>query len=288
MVLYAGFASLLCRLSGQSDFNIGTPIANRNRSETENLIGFFVNTLVLRTPIAPNTSFKDLLVAARQTTLEAYVNKDVPFEHLVEDLHPQRDLSRSPLFQVLLVLQNTPAESPRLNGLKVEQMELTSGTSKFDLTLALTEQDGCLKGYLEYNTDILSDSTIGRWRDHLVHLLSAAVQHPERAVGELPLLSGTGHHQLVTEWNRTDNPMPAGCIHELFERQALTRPDRIALIADGQTLSYAALRSRSNPARRGTPEYRWYPSTTRHRDARCAACDPEDRCGLSPAGTGPA
>ncbi|WP_255484094.1 condensation domain-containing protein, partial [Rhodanobacter sp. A1T4] len=171
MTLYAAFNVLLARYSGQSDICIGTPIANRNRSEVEGLVGIFINTLVLRTQVDLTQDFKTLLQRVRQHTLDAYAHQDVPFEQLVEVLQPERHTSYTPLFQVLLVLQNTPVNNLSLPGLQLELVPAESVTTHFDLGLSLTESKNGLQGCFEYSTDLFDASTIARLADHLTHLL---------------------------------------------------------------------------------------------------------------------
>ncbi|MEZ0206385.1 condensation domain-containing protein, partial [Ideonella sp.] len=180
MALCAAFNVLMARHSGQRDICIGTPIANRNRTEIENLIGFFVNTLVLRTQVDLAQDFLSLLQQVRQTTLEAYDHQDVPFEQLVEAVRPERHTSYSPLFQVMLVLQNAPMTGLVLPGLRAELMQAERVTAKFDLTLTLVEDAQGLHGELEYNTDLFEPATIERMAGHFTQLLQAIVEDPER------------------------------------------------------------------------------------------------------------
>ncbi|TWH51491.1 non-ribosomal peptide synthetase, partial [Dulcicalothrix desertica] len=175
MTLLAAFATLLYRYSGQSDILIGSPIANRNRSEIEPLIGFFVNTLVLRTHFEDNPSFQELLTQVRETTLKAYEYQDVPFEQVVEALQPQRELSYSPLFQVMFVLQNAPMGELELPGVTLTLQQVESTITKFDLTLSMQETADSLVGLWEYNTDLFNKETIERMTGHLQNLLSAIV-----------------------------------------------------------------------------------------------------------------
>jgi Condensation domain/TubC N-terminal docking domain len=196
MTLSAAFSTLLHRYSGQSDILIGSPIANRNRSEIEPLIGFFANTLVLRTSFEDNPSFEQLLSQVRETTLQAYEHQDVPFERVVEVLKPERSLSHSPLFQVLFVLQNTPTRELTLPGITLRKLNQNSTTAKFDLTLSISESDQGFVETWEYNTDLFDESTIERMAAHYHHLLSAIVENPHQTVGQLPLLSEAERHQL--------------------------------------------------------------------------------------------
>ncbi len=247
MTLQAAFATLLYRYSGKSDILIGSPIANRNRSEIESLIGFFVNTLVLRTRFEQHPSFESLLTQVRETTLKAYEHQDVPFEQVVEALQPQRSLSHSPLFQVMFVWQNAPMGELELPGCTWCELELESTIAKFDLTLSMTETDQGLVGSWEYNTDLFDGSTIERMAAHFQNLLSAIVENPQLTVGEIPLLSEAERHQLLTEWNDTATEYPADkCIHQLFEEQVERTPDAVAVVFENQQLTYQQLNQRAN------------------------------------------
>jgi len=197
MTLLAAFDVLLSRYSGQTDILVGTDVANRNRLETEGLIGFFVNQLVLRTELNYRWSFRELLEEVRRVCLEAYAHQDLPFEKLVEELEPVRDLSRSPLFQVMFVLQNASRESLELPGLTLRPMGSGNKTAKFDLTLFVTEGRRGLVASLEYNTDLFEAATIERMLGHLQVLLEAVTQAPEAKLARLPLLTNVEQQQLA-------------------------------------------------------------------------------------------
>ncbi|MFC5743983.1 amino acid adenylation domain-containing protein, partial [Dyella tabacisoli] len=222
MTLSAAFNVLLARYSGQSDICIGTPIANRNRTDIESLIGFFVNTLVLRTQVDLALDFNGLLQQMRQHTLDAYAHQDVPFEQLVEALQPERHTSYSPLFQVMLVLQNTPMDELVLPGLSMSVLESESITAKFDITLTLAEDQDGLQGYFEYSTDLFEASTIERMGVHFTNLLQAIVADPGCAVGELAMLGEAERRQLLRTFNDTATVYPrvqrdTSTLHQLFE-----------------------------------------------------------------------
>ncbi len=247
MTLYAAFSTLLYRYSGQSDIAVGSPIANRNRSEIEGLIGFFVNTLVLRTRFEDNPSFKKLLAQVRETTLKAYENQDVPFEKVVEVLQPQRSLSHSPLFQVMFILQNAPMTDVELPGVSLSSIELESTIAKFDLTLSMTETDQGLVGEWEYNTDLFNQSTIERMAAHFHNLLEAIVENPKQNVGTFNLLSDSERDQLLVKWNDTATVYPQNkCIHQLFEQQVEKTPDAVAVVFESEQLTYEQLNQRAN------------------------------------------
>jgi len=195
MILLAAFMTLLSRYSGIEDIVVGSPIANRNRRETEPIIGFFVNTLVLRTHLQGNPTFQELLNRVRQVTLDAYGHQDVPFELLVEALQPERNLSYTPLFQVMFVLQNAPMGRLELRDLTITPLEISNVTAKFDLTLSMEETEQGLAGELEYNTDLFDAATITRMAGHFQSLLEAIVVNPQQRVSELPLLTAAKQHQ---------------------------------------------------------------------------------------------
>ncbi len=201
MTLHAVFATLLYRYSGQSNILIGSPIANRNRSEIESLIGFFANTLVLKTRFEDNPSFEKLLAQVRETTLEAYEHQDVPFEQVVEVLQPQRSLSHAPLFQVMFVLQNAPMSELELPGVTLKLLSSQTETARFDLTVSMQQTSEGLVGSWEYNTDLFDRSTIERMTAHFQNLLSAIVKNPQQKISELPLLTDSEQEQLLHSSN---------------------------------------------------------------------------------------
>jgi amino acid adenylation domain-containing protein len=247
MVLLAAFQAVLFRYSGQEDLCVGTPIAGRTRPELEGLIGFFVNTLVLRADLSGNPTFLELLARVRETALGAYAHQDLPFEMLVEALQPQRDLSRTPLFQVMFSLQNTPLPSVDLPGLRFSPIEADSGTAKFDLSLFLTETEQGLVGTLEYNTDLFEVATVRRLLGHFQHLIHAAVTDPAQRLSELPLLSRAERLQILGEWNATEIKSPeAQTVHRLFELQTEQTPEAAALVFEGEVLTYRELNAKAN------------------------------------------
>ncbi len=247
MTLLTGFVILLSRYSNQQDILVGSPIANRNRSELESLIGFFVNTLVLRTDVSGNPSFWELLQKVRQVAMQAYSHQDAPFEQVVEALQPERNLSYSPLFQVMFVLLNTPPGKLELPALSLTLLQIENPTAKFDLTLLMTESEQGLSGSLEYNSDLFEQATITRMVGHFVTLLSGIVANPEERISQLPLLTQPEQQQLLVKWNNTQANYPSDkCIHQLFEEQCLSTPDAVAVIFDNQQLTYHQLNCRAN------------------------------------------
>jgi amino acid adenylation domain-containing protein len=247
MTLFAAFATLLSRYSGQTDLVIGTPIANRRLTETEALIGFFVNTLALRLDLGGDPHFDRLLQRVRDVTLAAYAHQDLPFELLVEELHPHRDLSHSPLFQVLFVLQNTPLPSLAFSGLDTQLLDLNWSATQFDLTLSLEEYEGELGAQFEYSTDLFEAATIERLARHWLTLLAAVVEQPEYPISQLPLLSSQERTHLLVDLNATQVPLPSQCyVHQHFEEQARRTPEAIAVIGERIHLSYQVLEQRAN------------------------------------------
>jgi amino acid adenylation domain-containing protein len=247
MTLLAAFKLLLWRYSGQSDVVVGTPIAGRNHLATEELIGLFVNTLVLRTNLSGNPSFRELLERVREVTLGAYAHQDLPFEKLVEELQPERDMSRSPLFQVMFMLQHATAEILRLPGLEASEVSGGAETAKFDLTLGLAESDGQLYGSLQYSVDLFEAATIERLVQHYQLLLAGLVSHRDRQLSELPLLLAEERHKLLLEWNDTDVAFADDkCVPELFEEQVSRTPAAVAVVYEDTQLTYAELNARAN------------------------------------------
>ncbi|HSS48185.1 MAG TPA: amino acid adenylation domain-containing protein, partial [Thermoanaerobaculia bacterium] len=242
MVLLAGFQAWLARITRQEDVLVGSPVANRNRAETEPLIGLFVNTLVLRGRLSGDSSVTELLVRARNAALAAYAHQDLPFEKLVEELQPERSLARSPLIQVMLMLQNMPFEALELPGLRMEPVEVEPEVAKFELTLSLSEALGGLAGSLEYNTDLFDRATAVRLADSFAALLAASAAQPEGRLLDLPLLSPAQRHQLTAEWNDAARRFDeAGSALAAFERQAARTPAAIAVSSAGRRLSYGEL-----------------------------------------------
>ncbi|MEI6708852.1 MAG: amino acid adenylation domain-containing protein [Methylococcales bacterium] len=247
MTLLAAFQVLLHRYSGQDDIVVGSPIAGRNRQDTENLIGFFVNTLALRTDLSGTPSFSQLLDRVGEVCLSAYAHQDIPFEKLVAELQVQRDMSRHPLFQVMFILQPAVLQDVQLTGLTANKLSVTSNSAKFDLTISLLEQADGLTGTIEYSTDLFTADTIKRLAGHFKNLLAAIVEHPETSIAELPLLTAPERQQILVEWNATKTDYPKDkCIHQLFEEQVARTPSAIALVFEDQQLSYQVLNAQAN------------------------------------------
>ncbi|MEH2022780.1 amino acid adenylation domain-containing protein [Nostoc sp.] len=257
ITLLAAFKVLLYRYTQQEDIAIGSPIANRNRSEIEGIIGFFVNSLVLRTHLSGNPTFRELLSRVKEVALGAYAHQDLPFEKLVEELHPERNLNQNPLFQVVFALQNAPMSALELTGLTLSPLPFYTETTRFDLEFHLWEpntQNGLwvdssesISGFVIYSTDLFDDATITRMLGHFQILLEGIVANPEQPIAQLPLLSESELHNLLVEWNNTQLDYPQDkCIHQLFESVAKQNTDATALVLGDEKLSYKELNIRSN------------------------------------------
>jgi amino acid adenylation domain-containing protein len=249
MVLLAAFQVLLRRYSGQEDFAIGTPIAGRLRPELENLIGYFVNTLVMRADLSADPTFRELISRVRKTALEGYDHQEMPFERLVQELKPDRDLSRHPLFQVLFVFQSVPFRAEEVSELELGNLETGLGerAADFELLLDATERGEELRLRLSYNRDLFAAATIARLLENFQVLLQAIADDPDRPITRLPLCSPEERRQVLVEWNRTDADYPnAASVHQLFEAQVERTPTEVAVVFEGQQLTYQELNARAN------------------------------------------
>ncbi|MEP7010522.1 MAG: amino acid adenylation domain-containing protein [Acidobacteriota bacterium] len=253
MILLAGFETLLHRYTRQTDLVVGTPIAGRNRSEIEGLIGLFLNNLPLRANLSNTPSFIELLAQVRETTLGAYGHQDLPFERLVEELKPRRDLARSPIFQVMLSLETAAAAPPEpsgASGLAWSRLPADIGASRYEWTFFLSDDGNDVRGILEYDTDLFDETTVCRAVGHLIRLLEAAADAPATSLSRLRLLSDDEERQLVVEWNDTarDNDLGASWrpTHVRIAEQAARAPKALAVTCDGETLTYAQLEARAN------------------------------------------
>jgi amino acid adenylation domain-containing protein len=248
MTMLAGFQTLLHRYTGQDDIAVGSPIANRNHLEIEGIVGFFVNTLVLRSDLSGDPSFRELLRRVREVTLKAYEFQDLPFEKLVEELSPDRDLGRNPLFQVMFVLQNLPPRKPLEAGnLKISRMPTQASTSRFEIEIHLWEAASGLEGQLIYDADRFEASRIDQMVSHYQRILEVACSEPARRLSQLELLTSEEKDRLIDIWNRTTTDFPSGkCIHEQFEEQVQKRPDTDAVFAEGKIITYGELNKSAN------------------------------------------
>lgn len=254
MVLQAGLAVLFTRLGAGNDIPIGSPIAGRGDDALGNLVGLFVNTLVLRTDTAGNPSFRQLLARVRQVNLKAYDHQDLPFERLVEALNPVRSRSRHPLFQIMLALQNTPEPELEMPDLQTRLHLYSVGAAKFDLTVELRETyakdrtPAGLKGFLEYSADLFKRTTVEEFIGRLLRLLEAATADPDRAIGDLGILSLKERQKILVDWNRNQNAeaMRFNCLPTLFEDQVRRTPGNIGAVFEDKRLTYDELNRRAN------------------------------------------
>ncbi len=247
MTLLAAFQSVLGRYTGRDDFLIGSPIANRTRSELEPLIGFFVNSLVFRADLTGNPSFRQLLRRVRESALDGYAHQDLPFERLVEELRPERVADRNPLFQVMVTLQNVPQTRLALRGLTLRRMPRRGSTSKFDLTLLAQEEGRGLRLRMEYRAELFEPATIRRMLGHLEMLLRGVIAEPDRRLSTVSLLTGAERTHAASDWNRTARAYPDQArVQSLVEEQVRARPEAVAVEAGTERLTYAELNRRAN------------------------------------------
>jgi amino acid adenylation domain-containing protein len=245
--LLSAFQTLLYRYTNQEDITVGTPVANRNKVEIENLIGFFVNTVAIRVDLSGNPTFRQLLGRVRETILEVQTHQEIPLERVVEEVQPKRELNRAPLFQVMFVLQNAPLPQLKLADLTLVPMEIDNGTAKFDLTLYMRETAGELTGSLAYNTDLFESASVARMVACFQILLESVAADADQHISKLALLAATQRQQLLTEYNQTDETHPCDrSIHQLFEAQAEASPDALALVCEKQNLTYGELNKKAN------------------------------------------
>ena len=247
MTLMAAFKALLMRYSGGEDLSVGTSIAGRTQRRLEGMVGYFVNTLVMRTNLGGNPSFRELVNREKDVALEAYARQEAPFEKLVEEINPERDLSRNPLFQVMMVLQNTRQDRTQLKGLKVTKIEEAAGVAKFDLTLELAAGPEGITGCLEYSRDLYEEETIRRMARHYERVVKEAARDAERGIREIDLMSAAEKRQITETWNNTEQEYrEARLAHELIAEQARRNGDAIALRSRQGELSYLELNRRAN------------------------------------------
>jgi amino acid adenylation domain-containing protein len=247
LVLLATAAVVLSRCSRQDDVLLGTPIADRGRSETESLVGFLINTVVLRADVSGNPTVRELLGRLRAVTAAASAHHELPFDQLVGILQPERDLSMTPIFQVMVAFQPDPLERLALPGLSVTPVPVHNGTAKFDLFFGFEETAQGMRGMLEYSTDLFDAATIRRMAGHFLTLLDALVADPNRPISELAMLTEPERRQVLLDWNATGKDYPSDeCLHELFERQAAQTPDATAVISGADRVTYRELNQRAD------------------------------------------
>jgi amino acid adenylation domain-containing protein len=247
MTLLAAFKVLMHRYTQQQDIIIGCPIAGRNRLETEPMIGFFVNTLAVRTALAAHSNFRALLKSVRESTLGAYANQDMPFDKLVEELHPERSSTHMPFVQVVFSLNNEFVEEQIFPGVRSEEIEVDTRTSKFDLTVVAKDTPHGLNTVIEYNTDLFDETRIDRLLGHFQQLLESLLAKPDEAISRLEMLPRAEHQQLLADWNRTERAYPCNAtVVELFEAQVSKNPTAVALQFEDKTITYRELSACSN------------------------------------------
>ncbi|MEP7010534.1 MAG: amino acid adenylation domain-containing protein [Acidobacteriota bacterium] len=249
MTMLAAFYALLHHYSGQDRIAVGTPIANRTRSETESLIGLFANTLVLCSWVDGRRSFHDLIAVVRDVAIGGYAHQDVPFEKLVDELHPQRDLAHQPLFQVMLVFegQNQTGGGASAPSLNANVVDSSQGAAKFDMTLFLDEDGARLSGMLEYNVDLFDGTTAGRLLEHFGALLEGLAEDPHRSIAELSILSAAERHQTLMAWNDTSRVVSdERGLQQLFEERAASQPTATAVVFADRDLTYGGLEDQAN------------------------------------------
>lgn len=245
MTMLATFIALLHRYTNQNDIVLGVPMAGRNQVEIENLIGFFINSVIIRSRISPGMSFLQLLHQVKNISLEAFAHGDLPFEKLVEELHPQRDLSRNPLFQVLF--QMAAAREGLVSQQANDGMDVKVNTSKFDLTLSMAEDDGRIIGFFEYNTDLFHHETIERMNKHYIQLIQCILNNPSEILDEIDYMDPGEKQTMLYEWNNTSRDYPSGYfIHETITVNALKYPDKLAIYSEKDQVNYASLELLSN------------------------------------------
>ena len=247
MTMLTAFQTLLLRYTDQEDIVVGSPIANRSRSEIEGSIGFFTNTLVLRSDLSGDPTFREALQRVREVALGAYAHQDLPFEKLVEDLRPDRDLGRNPLFQVMVSLQNVVQQTRSLAGLTLTPLEVERTSAKFELSLFLGERPEGLICVLEYNTDLFLPSSVERMLGHFQTLLEAVVENPDRPLSRLPILSPSERLEVVAAGRGPERAFPVGrCLPDLFEVQVERGPDAAAILCGDTSWTYRELDERAN------------------------------------------
>jgi len=241
MTFLAAFETLLWRYTSADSFVVGAPVAGRSEVELEKLVGFFVNTLPLRADLHGDPSFRDLLHRVRSSTLEAFAHQNVPFEKLVEELHPERSLSHTPVFQVMFVYYNTPRVPLKLSGAQLEEIEFDHGLAKFDLTLEISDQHGLYCAW-EYNSDLFDHERIERMAGHFETLLRGAVNNPDWKLSELPVLTPVESRQILVDWNATETTYPREtCIHDAFQHRAEQCGDTFAIFSEDRNITFTQL-----------------------------------------------
>ena len=246
MSLLAAFGVLLARYSGQEDIVVGSPIANRQEAQLEEMIGFFVNRLVMRVRVRPEMSFRELLKEVQQTALKAYQYQDVPFERLVEEISPQRSVNTTPLYQVVFALQNAPWEAQRIEGIEIEAVDAEELQVRFDLEVHVWEREGRVLFSWLYNRDLFDRWRIEQMVRHYMRVLEEVGRDADAAIGHLDLLTPEERGQILEQWNDTAHPIATATLSDLFEAQVERTPDAVAVVYEGHRLTYSEVNSRAN------------------------------------------
>ena len=247
MTLLAAFQALLSRYTGQEDFCVGTPVANRNCTEIEGLIGFFVNTLVIRADFSGEPTFKTLVRRVKESALDAFAHQDLPFEMVVDAVEPDRNISHTPIFQTMFVLQNAPVRTVEVPGMVLATVNTETGVSQFDLTLSMVDEGDMLRGTVEYNASLFDKTTIQRLASHFGRIVEGAVTWPDRVLATLSLLTDEEQQRAAKE--RDNGPIldhVDQCVHQVFEKKVSRLGEAIAVWADTQSLSYQKLNAKAN------------------------------------------
>jgi amino acid adenylation domain-containing protein/non-ribosomal peptide synthase protein (TIGR01720 family) len=247
MTLLSAFYVLLYKYSGQSDICVGTPIANRQRSELENIIGLFINTLVIRVLIQDGINFEELIREVRRISLEAYENQDLPFEMMVEAVQPERDMSSPPLFRVMFILQNIPVKGKMISGIELNEINVDMGTSTFDLTFSLSELQDQIEVSVEYNSDLYDRGTIERMLNHYRNIISKLIHEPEKKIESLDVFDEKEWNKIIYDWNSVQKKIPENIgIHKLFESTIKENPETVAVVLNNQKITYDELNKEAN------------------------------------------
>jgi amino acid adenylation domain-containing protein len=242
----AAYAIMLMRYSGQEDIILGCPFANRSRPELDGLVGLFVNTLPIRVNLRGNPSVREFLKQVHEVMLETYPWQAAPFETLVSEFSPERDLSRTPVFQVLINMRNVPKRLCTIEGLEVENVLLDNATAAFDISLELGDEGDHFSAAMRYNTSLFDQTTILQMVSHFQNILSAILERSEWPISELEMLGSSERQRLLMDWNETQSEYRQQCVHELISEQAAKNPDALAIICNGRQLTYSALERKAN------------------------------------------
>ena len=251
MTLLAAFQVLLARYAGQEDVIVGSTIAGRNRAETEGLIGFFINTLALRTDLSGNPTFRELLQRVKATAVGAYAHQDLPFERVVEELQPERDMGHTPLFRVMFQFKSAAGSPLAMSGLELQHLATSTHSSKFDVMLTAIDEDGALRLVMEYSVALFKPDTIERMLGHYTTLLQNVADAPDQPIAALALMTASEERRLVHNWNQTQADFPREqCLHDLFEAQVEQAPDCVAVVAGNVRITAGDLNARANQVAR--------------------------------------